>query len=103
MTAPITRNVVVRAWGTPHTTDGSVNEPREQQEHGHRFNEKWTYRLAATTAEQPTARVLYWLRYDFVAGYLVTRDGVATPEDVARELQHRRDRRWIPTAARRAD
>jgi hypothetical protein len=99
----VTRNAVVQAWGTPQATVGSVNEPREQEEHGHKFNERWTYRLAATTPDQPTARVIYWMRYDFVAGYLVTRDGVATPEDVARELERCRNRRWIPPTARSAD
>ena len=100
MNAPVDRNVVVQTWGTPGATVGSVNEPREQEEHGHRFNEKWIYRLATSTPDQPTTRVIYWLRYDFVAAYLITRDGIATPEDVAGAFAHRRDRRFRPTGAR---
>ena len=30
---------------TGQVTIGSVNEPRESEEHGHRFNEKWIYRI----------------------------------------------------------
>ncbi len=100
MTAAVDRNVVVQTWGTPNATVGSVNEPREQEEHGHRFNEKWIYRLAASAPEQPTTRVIYWLRYDFVAAYLVTRGGVATREDLAGILAHHRDRRYRPAGAR---
>lgn len=102
MTPAVARNAVVQAWGTPSATVGSVNEPREQEEHGHRFNEKWTYRLAATAPDQPVARVIYWLRYDFVAAYLITGDGVATPEDVTRVLRHQRDRRFRPAGMRSA-
>ena len=51
-TAVISRNLVVQRWGTPNATVGSVNEPREMEEHGHRFNEKWIYRLSAA----PTRR-----------------------------------------------
>jgi hypothetical protein len=41
MSAPtISRNVVVQCFGTPNVTVGSVNEPREMEEHGLRFNEK---------------------------------------------------------------
>lgn len=100
MNAPVDRNVVVQTWGTPNATVGSVNEPREQEEHGHRFNEKWIYRLAGSAADQPATRVIYWLRYDFVAAYLVTRDGVATPEDVAGSIARQRDRRYRPSGAR---
>ncbi len=103
MTFPVVRNTVVQAWGTPHATWGSVNEPREQEEHGHRFNEKWTYRLAASAPDQPIVRVIYWLRYDFVAAYLVTGDGVATLEDVAGLLRGGRDRRFRPADMRSAD
>jgi hypothetical protein len=103
VTPAVARNAVVQAWGTPNATIGSVNEPREQEEHGHRFNEKWTYRIAASAPDQPAARVIYWLRYDFVAAYLITGDGVATPEDVAGALRHRRDRRFRPAGMRSAD
>ena len=44
MPGPILRNVVVRYFGTPDLAEGSVNEPRERDEHGLHFNEKWLYR-----------------------------------------------------------
>ena len=43
-TATVTRNLIVQRLGTPDVTVGSVNEPREREEHGLRFNEKWVYR-----------------------------------------------------------
>ena len=98
MTGTITRNQVVQCWGTPHTTVGSVNEPRETEEHGHRFNEKWVYRLTPVAAEDPNERIVYWLRYDFAGAALVTRSGTVIDEDLTRLLAGRRDRRWVPAA-----
>jgi hypothetical protein len=95
-TASVVRNKVVRCFGTPNRTVGSVNEPREQEEHGRRFNEKWVYKLSQATADQPTERVIYWLRYDFVGSYLVGPTGVATPENLADELARVDDRRYLP-------
>jgi hypothetical protein len=95
----ISRNLVVQAWGTPHTTVGSVNEPREMEEHGHRFNEKWIYHLSHPGPGQPKERVIYWLRYDFVASYLVNADGSVTPEDLSRTLAGLADRLYRPAAA----
>jgi len=77
---PIRRNLVVQRWGTPTAIVGSVNEPREMEERGHRFNEKWIYRSAGTL-DAPAERVIYWLRYDFVASYLVGQGGDATREN----------------------
>jgi len=79
--APVSRNVLVKRWGTPTTVVGSVNEPREMEERGHRFNEKWVYRSAGTV-DAPAERVVYWLRYDVVASYLVPRSGEAVREDL---------------------
>ena len=94
----IVRNLVVQCWGTPNATIGSVNEPREMEEHGHRFNEKWVYRLSPVTLDQPIERIIYWQRYDFVGACLVTKSGVVSNEDVARSLARRRDRRYHPPA-----
>ena len=80
-------------------TVGSVNEPREMEEHGLRFNEKWVYRLAAPSPGEPVERVIYWYRYDFVGACLVSKDGVVTPDDLGRALGNRRDRRFHPPAA----
>jgi hypothetical protein len=92
----ISRNLVVQCWGTPNATVGSVNEPRELEEHGRRFNEKWVYRLSPTSADQPIERIIYWNRYDFVGAHLVTKAGTVTEEDVSRVLASQRDRRYHP-------
>lgn len=66
----LTRNLVVEFLGTPDRTEGSVNDPRERQEHGFRFNEKWLYVDAPDDPAGAPARIIYWHRYDF-AGTLV--------------------------------
>jgi len=101
--ARVLRNVVVQAWGTPAVTVGSVNEPREMAEQGVRFNEKWVYRLGSRNPEQPTERVIYWLRYDLVACHLVFPNGKRVAEDLAVVLAGRRDRRFHPADVARAD
>jgi hypothetical protein len=92
----IVRNVVVQRWGTPNVTVGSVNEPREQEENGQRFNEKWVYRLSQATPNQPKERIIYWHRYDFVASYLVGASGVPVAENLADVLAGLKDRRYHP-------
>ena len=99
----IVRNVVVQAWGTPAVTVGSVNEPRDMEELGVRFNEKWIYRLGSRQPEKPAERVIYWLRYDLVACHLVFPSGKRVAEDLAAVLAGRRDRRFHPADAARAD
>ena len=90
----ISRNQIVQIWGTPHATVGSVNEPREREEHGYHFNEKWTYRLSPKTAEEPAERVIYWMRYDFVAACLVSKCGVVEQENLGPAVVAHRDRRY---------
>lgn len=92
------RNQIVQVWGTPNATFGSVNEPRESEEHGYRFNEKWIYRLVATAEDEPVERVVYWLRYDFVAALLIGKNGSAREEDIRRVVSSSRDRRFHPAA-----
>jgi len=94
--AAVVRNVVVQSWGTPNVTVGSVNEPRELEENGQRFNEKWVYRLSQATPEQPKERIIYWHRYDFVASFLVMPGGSAIPENLAEVLAGLGDRRYRP-------
>lgn len=61
------RSAVVRRLGTPARTEGSVNEPREREELGWRFNERWVYRWpVGDPAGEIAERVVYWRRYDFV-------------------------------------
>ena len=70
MPGSIQRNLVVRFFGTPDATEGTVNEPRERQEHGHRFNEKWVYRQPRHDPAQAVERIVYWRRYDFVGSMI---------------------------------
>jgi hypothetical protein len=98
----VTRNLVVQRWGTPHVTVGSVNEPREMEEHGHRFNEKWVYRLLQPEPSQAKERVLYWLRYDLVGSLLVNGDGTTAPEDLSRQLADVTDRLYHPSESGRS-
>ena len=97
-TARVLRNEVVQCFGTPAVTIGSVNEPREVEEHGLRCNEKWIYRLPRPTADAPVERHVYWLRYDFVGAFLVSADGSAMREDLASCLAAVQSRRYVPTA-----
>ena len=96
----MTRNLVVQRWGTPNATIGSVNEPREMEEHGYRFNEKWTYRLSGSAPDQPKERLIYWHRYDLVAACLVLANGSIEAEDLAAVLGTGRDRRYHPPGER---
>ncbi len=96
----VKRNLVVQRWGTPDVTIGSVNEAREMEEHGHRFNEKWIYRSSRTEAG-PRERVIYWIRYDFVASYLIDATGGARREDPGALLAGLDDRLYHSQVERR--
>lgn len=92
----MTRNLVVRRWGTPQATVGSVNEPRVKEENGVRFNEKWVYREPLGDQRRPRERVVYWDRYDFVASFIVQADGRAVREDAQDVLCGMDDRQYLP-------
>ena len=64
-------------WGEPDDWMGSVNDPRTQEEHGIRFNEKWIYHLA-----DGRRRLVYWHRYDFRGVLVVSADGSVETESV---------------------
>lgn len=70
MPGPVLRNTVVRYFGQPNRTEGNVNEPREREEHGMRFNEKWTYRRPPQDPAGATERCIYWRRYDYVGSMI---------------------------------
>ena len=70
MPGPIHRNLVVKFFGTPQATEGSVNEPREREEHGLKFNEKWTYKQPPHDPSDAAERVIYWHRYDYVGSVI---------------------------------
>ncbi len=76
----LTRNDIVRLFGTPNDTVGSVNEPRQQHESGFQYNERWIYDRPKNEPSRPKARVIYWQRYDFVASERIERDGHRVPE-----------------------
>lgn len=73
MPGSIQRNVVVQHFGTPDVTDGSLNEPREREEHGLKFNERWHYKHPRRDPSGAAERMLYWRRYDYV-GSMIRKD-----------------------------
>jgi hypothetical protein len=66
MSDSVTRNVLVTLLGSPDHTEGSLNSPVELEEHGLRFNEKWTYTHLRDDSSGAPMRAVYWHRYDFV-------------------------------------
>ena len=82
MPGPIHRNAVVKFFGQPYATEGSVNEPREREEHGWKFNEKWTYKQPPHDPQDAAERVIYWRRYDYVGSVIrKTKDGEWARDD----------------------
>ena len=59
------RNAIVAILGTPDRTEGSLDDPREREENGVRFNEKWLYTHLRGDPGGAAMRVVYWMRYDF--------------------------------------
>ena len=96
----VTRNQVVQRWGTPQATFGSVNEPRTREEHGVRFNERWTYRRRGDDPCEPRERTIYWHRYDFVAAFVLRDDGTLVREDESTLLAKIPARLYIPPRQR---
>jgi len=70
MPGPILRNTVVKYFGTPNQTEGNLNEPREREEHGLQFNEKWTYSAPRRDPAGAAERAVYWRRYDYVGSVI---------------------------------
>jgi hypothetical protein len=68
------RNAVVAILGTPDHTEGSLDDPREREENGVRFNEKWTYRNSRRDPAGAAMRAVYWKRYDFHGTLVRNRD-----------------------------
>ena len=59
------RNAIVAILGTPDRTEGSLDDPREREEDGVRFNEKWIYTHLHRDPAGAAMRAVYWMRYDF--------------------------------------
>lgn len=94
MPGPILRNAVVNYFGTPDATEGSVNEPRERQEHGMRFNEKWIYRHPVRDPADAAERTIYWRRYDYVGSMIrPTPDADWRPDDGLQQALAAADRK----------
>ena len=72
MPGPIQRSTVVKFFGTPDRTEGSLNEPRERHQEGFTFNEMWVYKRPVRDPAGAAERAVLWRRYDFV-GSLVRR------------------------------
>ncbi len=102
-TATVTRNLIVQRLGTPDLTVGSVNEPREREEHGVRFNEKWVYRRGRGEPDDARERHVYWDRYDFVGSFVVDDAGRATREDPRALVTGMDDRLFRRYASRTRD
>jgi hypothetical protein len=62
-------------WGEPDEQEGSVNDPRTREEHGLRFNERWTYLLPCGER-----RFVYWHRYDCRGVRRLRASGEVVPE-----------------------
>ena len=72
-----------QAWkrfGAPTDQEGSVNDPRSQEEFGVKWNEKWIYR---GEDGQSVERVVLWNRYDLVGVFRLNPDGSAEPETLS--------------------
>src|SRR3984957_17769050 len=59
------RNAIVAILGTPDRTEGSLDDPREREEDGILFNEKWIYTDLHRDPAGAAMRMVYWMRYDF--------------------------------------
>ena len=71
------RNAIVAILGTPDRTEGSLDDPREREEDGVGFNEKWLYTRLRRDPAGAAMRAVYWMRYDFRG--TVVRDNDAEP------------------------
>ena len=71
------RGTVWKRLGAPTEQVGSVNDPRFQEEHGVKWNEKWVYR---DPEERGFDRVVLWYRYDLRGIFRIDPDGSVHPE-----------------------
>ncbi len=70
MPGTVSRNLIVKAFGTPDVAEGSVNEPRERSEEGFEFNEKWLFKRPSKDPAGAWERIIYWRRYDYVGSMI---------------------------------
>ena len=71
------RASVWKKLGAPTDQQGSVNDPRTQEDYGAVWNEKWVYRSHDGDSIE---RIVLWNRYDLVGAFRLKPDGTAEPE-----------------------
>ncbi len=98
MPGPILRNAVVKYFGTPSETEGTVNNPREQEEHGMEFNERWLYRGPRNDPAGAVERIIYWRRYDYVGSAIRKSKGGEWEKDDSLPQVLERTAQQIPAA-----
>ncbi len=77
------RNAIVAILGTPDRSEGSLDDPREREENGIHFNEKWIYTHLTRDPAGVPMRVVYWIRYDFQGTVVRSREGEPWCADTA--------------------
>jgi hypothetical protein len=91
------RNAIVAILGTPDRTEGSLDDPREREEDGVRFNEKWIYTHLRRDPAGAAMRTVYWMRYDFLGTAVRNSDAEPWRPDTALvEAAAKRDGRLPP-------
>lgn len=75
--APLDHASARARFGQPDEWIGSVNDPRTHEEHGIRYNERWTYFLP-----DGSKRHVYWHRYGFRGIRRESPDGEIFPESL---------------------
>lgn len=71
------RGQVAKVWGFPTEQIGSVNDPRDHEECGVTWNEKWVYQFG-----DGSERWVFWRRYDFVGAFRTEKDGSCAVENL---------------------
>ncbi|HVA84105.1 MAG TPA: hypothetical protein VNF28_04330 [Candidatus Binataceae bacterium] len=91
------RNAIVAILGTPDRTEGSLDDPREREEDGVRFNEKWMYTRLRRDPAGAAMRTVYWMRYDFRGTAVRNSEAEAwRPDSALVEAAAKRDGRLPP-------
>ena len=91
------RNAIVAILGTPDRTEGSLDDPREREEDGILFNEKWIYTDLHRDPAGAAMRMVYWMRYDFRGTAVRNTDAEPwLPDTTLVEAAEKRDDRLPP-------
>ena len=76
----VDRATLWKHFGAPTDQVGSVNDPRTHSDFGRKWNEKWVYR---GEDGESVAKVVLWLRYDFVGAFAADGTPLDLPEAAA--------------------